>query len=60
MAHEQLIKEIDKLMPEGKRFVKMGSSLGIIMPDNVHIDLNCAEYESTRNELEKYINDKIK
>ena len=60
MAHEQLIKEIDKLMPEGKRFVKMGSSLGIIMPDKVHIDLNCAQYESTRNELEKYITQLIK
>ena len=59
MAHEKLILKIKGLIPEGKKFLKVGSDLAVIMPDKTHIDLHIADYENQRGELENYIKSKV-
>lgn len=55
----ELTERITELLP-GRQIIKIGDGTVLFVGNDTYIDLHIAEYESTRNELEKYINDKIK
>ena len=55
----ELTERIGELLPD-RQIIKIGDGTVLFVGNDTYIDLHIAEYEQSRNELEKYINDKIK